>query len=138
MPRTTDELVRSIIDLDEDFDTTPFITDAAALVDEVCGPYYGEDKLTRIETWVAAHFCAIRAPRKTQLSVGGAITNMYESKVDLGLNLTRYGQQALRLDTGGYLAALDNALKDVKKFLPGGGKKMSMKWIGQDPVDWGT
>jgi hypothetical protein len=40
------------------------------------------------------------------------VSEKKRSKVDLGFNLTHYGQMALRIDTEGNLAALDKRAKD--------------------------
>jgi hypothetical protein len=61
-------------------------------------------RLTIIETWLAAHFAAITEAQLSQETIGDA-TDKIESKVDLGLNVTRWGQQALALDPTGVLAS---------------------------------
>jgi hypothetical protein len=120
MPRTTDAAVRKLIELDASFDTEPFIESANALVTEVCetaedddgNAVYDAARLELIERWLAAHYCAQRDPRATQESIGrGAISATYQSKVDLGFDNTHYGQMAMRLDTEGGLAKLNEQTK---------------------------
>lgn len=122
MARTTKELVEKIIELDATVnggDISAFIETASALVDELCQPQgYSETRLELIERWLAAHFYAIRDPRLTS-EQAGSVQASYESKVDLGLQLTRYGQQALMLDTKGGLAALNNQPKTATGQKPG-------------------
>lgn len=128
--RTTDEAVRGIIDLDDDFDTTPHIEAASSIVDSTCilKSSYSDAQLELIERWLSAHFCAIQDPRATYDQTG-AIMSSYESKVDLGLSLTRYGQQAMIIDTDGNLAALANAQKKVSTVLAVS-KRTRFTWLG--------
>lgn len=130
--RTTPELVAAIIEVDEDLDLNPFIDVANDLVTMVCaviptGGYdYTTDYLAKIETWLAAHFYAIEDPRSQRDRIG-SLTQEIESKVDLGFDVTRYGQMAMRLDLNLGLAKLNNAVKDAKgtSRIVGG-----VKWLG--------
>ena len=121
---------------DDGVDLMPFITSANELVTEVCAApgVYSSGRLELIERWLAAHFYHILDPQASQETVG-AIQATLDTKTDLGLNVTKYGQQAMRLDTGGYLAAMDNAMKTVTKTLPGGGKKVGVTWLGSPLCD---
>lgn len=116
MSRVTAVELRKIIEVDALFRDTqliPFMEMSHELVDELClDSGYTEARLTKIETWLAAHFYAIRDPRSTQESAG--VSAQYESRVDLNLALTRYGQQVLLLDTGGNFAALNIQARDGK------------------------
>ena len=127
MPRTTEELVGGIVELDEEVPVDPFIDAANYLVTAVCAPHYVDNTvLERIERWLAAHFYSIRIPLAGQSTVD-VLTEQFGTyqKLDLGLDLTPYGQQAKLLDVGGYLAALDNNQQTVKK------TKRSVLWLGQ-------
>lgn len=125
MARTTDEAVAAIIEVDEEIVLTPFIEAAAALVEEVCVPAgYDETRLELIERWLSAHFYTIRDPRVVQETVG-PIQASYQNKVDLGLNVSHYGQMAMRLDTKGTLAQLEKRMRN-------GGHAPLMFWLGQD------
>lgn len=136
MARTTPDLVRTIADADDGVDLMPFIQAANELVTEVCAApgVYSSGRLQMIESWLAAHFYHILDPQASQETVEGIQVTL-DTRVDLGLAVTKYGQQAMRLDTGGYLAALDNAMKTVTKTLPGGGKKVGVTWLGTDLCD---
>lgn len=130
MARTTPLLVAGVIevDLDEIPDLTPFIDVANELVTEVCengpaDPAYSLARLTYIETWLAAHFYAIRDPR-TAIEGVGTLRTHYMHKVDLMLKQTTYGQQAMLLDTAGGLAALSNSMNDIK------GARSGVYWVG--------
>ncbi len=124
--RTTPTLVAGIIEWDniDVPDLTPFIDIANELVTERCAitsgtpPVniygYTDYRLELIERWLAAHFYAVRDPRATQEGVG-PLTENYQSRVDLGLNSSTYGQQVMRLDTSGSLAILNNAANKYAK-----------------------
>ena len=122
--RTTDEAVRKLIELDEDFDTSPFIETANSVVTDVCSDSeYSDVKLELIERWLSAHFCSMQEPlAKTETVRGISVT--YEGQTSLGLKFTRYGQQAMIIDTAGNLRALDESK----------GGKVGISWIGSsDP-----
>lgn len=106
--RATNESVTGIIDFDPSIeDLTPFLVAANELVTEICQPAgYSDTRLALIETWLAAHFLAIRDPRYQSESQLGASAS-YVTQVGLNLSLTPYGQQAQLLDTKGGLAMLD-------------------------------
>lgn len=128
MARTTEALVGGIIELDEAIDLAPFIEASNFLVTAVCAPHYvDEPTLELIERWLAAHFYAIRAPLASQSTID-VITDQFATyqRVDLGLDLTAYGQQAKVFDIGGYLAAIDNRNDTVKKV------KRKALWLGKD------
>ncbi len=130
--RATAQMVGKIIKVKPAHDLTPFIEAANQLVDDLClDSDYADSKLTRIETWLAAHFYAILAPRRKVEMVGG-LQQTIESEVDLGLNVTRYGQMAMQLDTAGNLAASSNAMGKV---LP---RRIFALWLGKDPREEDT
>lgn len=136
MPRTTSIAVAGIIEVDASIPLTPFIEAANYLVTEVCAPaldansdpYYSDPDLELIERWLSAHFYAVRDPRETMVQAS-TVRQQFESKVDTGLAITRYGQQAMRIDRFGGLAALDNALRTVVGILPTGRRPKS-RWLG--------
>jgi len=122
--RTTPALVAGIIEVDVTIDLDPFIFTASELVTEVCAiAGYSIERLELIERWLAAHFYAIRDPRTTN-EKAGSVGASFESKVDLNLALTRYGQQAMVLDTQGGLTALNRSLAG------GGSRVASVTWVG--------
>jgi len=133
--RTTYAAVAKIIEVDLTIttDLVPFIEAANQLVTDVCGNYDSDDqydagKLELIERWLAAHFYAIRDPR-AKSEHAGPVGAGYQSKVDLGLDVTHYGQMAKRLDTVGGLAELDERLKKGKRIIT-----PSLTWLGTE--DW--
>lgn len=121
------------VDLDE------FIDIANELVTEVCDPAstgYTTGRLKSIEKYLAAHCYTVLGPRTVRERVGG-IQQVFESKLDLGFDNSRYGQLAMRLDTKGGLALLNNAMKTQKGLLPGGAGavKPGVKWMGTVPEE---
>lgn len=88
----------------------PFIEVANDLVTEVCvnsdSYTYTTTKLELIERWLSAHFYEIREARAYNVGAG-SVRETKESRVDLGFDLTRYGQMAKRIDVAGNLAAMD-------------------------------
>lgn len=108
MARTTQELVGGIIEVEDGDDLTPFIFTANELVTEACAPLgYTEARLELIERWLSAHFYAVFRPPSNKGVRVDVIDDRVDSKVDLGFNVTWYGQQALRIDTLGGLASID-------------------------------
>jgi len=126
MARTTDALVGGVIEVDDSIDLTPFITIANELVTELCTDSdYSEARLTLIETWLAAHGYAIRDPA-VDTEKAGPVQVSYQYKIDLGLQQTKHGQQAMLLDTAGNLAALS------KRMTEGEQPAITIGWLGTD------
>lgn len=108
--RVTVDDVKLILDVDTSITdpmVTVFISAATILVDKVedDGGITDEVQLKEIERWLAAHFVAIRDVRSAS-EKAGPVGQSFQYKVDLNLNQTQYGQQALILDTSGVLAGL--------------------------------
>lgn len=133
MPRTTKDNVAAIIELDgeivpNDAAMLPFITVANELVTEFCtgsaGPAttYTTDRLELIERYLAAHFYTNRDPRATSEGAGGVSVG-YQSKIDLGLGTSHYGQSAMLLDTNGGLSTLNKNTKN-------GVSRVGVSWLG--------
>jgi hypothetical protein len=128
MARTTAELVGEIIEVDSTISLIPFIEAANALVTECCSTDdYDDIRLELIERWLSAHFYCMRDARPYQ-ERAGSISQSYQGKVDLGFDLTHYGQMAMRLDTVGGLAALN---EEIKK---GGRAIAKIEWLGTENV----
>jgi len=136
--RTTSELIAEIIELDPNItNLDPFILAASILVDRVQVAAEADDLLLpatdddadretileTIETWLGAHFYAMRDPRATHEGVG-SVQETYQSKVDLGLRLSHYGQMAIALDTTGTLAAIADGRAAVRT--------VQVSWLGTD------
>jgi hypothetical protein len=126
MPRTTAAAVEGILEVDPQVDLDPFIETANSLVTEHCD--YDDTRMELIERWLSAHFYQIMNPQAVvdQVgSTGGTVRQQYESKVDLGFNVTRYGQQAMLLDTDGGLATLNS------QTVNGRARRIQIKYLGR-------
>lgn len=133
MPRTTRAQVAGIIELDpeiitSDADLLPFIELANELVTECCtgtkGPAveYTETRLELIERCLTAHLYTARDPR-VESERAGSVGSKFQSKVDLGFDGSQYGQAAMRMDSNGGLASLNENAKKGKT-------KVGMHWLG--------
>lgn len=124
MPRTTYELVSSIIRLPDGADVSGFIRTANVIVTGRCGTLgYSTGELAEIETWLAAHLWSVDNSRKRDEKMGMSEETIV-SKVDLGLNLTHHGQQVLIL---AYLGGFGDLDPD------GSGKKqIKVLWLGKN------
>ena len=138
MPRTTEEDVQAICEVEEDVDLTPYIEMANELVTEVCEPvlrdglpFHSEARLTKIETLIAAHFYRCLWDQATTQEGVGSLQTSFEGKVDLRLQVTKYCQQAMVMDTSGALAALNNSLGSAMTDLPGAGRRIRVTWLGK-------
>lgn len=93
-------------------DLSPFIEAADLLVvEELTGRGMSNDRLKQIELYVAAHFVTVTLERGglqiQQIGFGGP-RDEYKGIEDsaVGLMSTRFGQQAVMLDTSGRLLAI--------------------------------
>lgn len=120
--RTTATAVGLIIEVDANISLDSFIETASSLVDDVAAASSPPTatRLELIERWLSAHFYAMRDPRPTGEKAGPVSAN-YQSKVDLGLKTSHYGQMAISLDPTGVLL---NAFK--------GKRKGSIVWAGTE------
>ena len=93
-----------------DNDLLGFLTSANAFVTAHLGsvsPPLGDDLLTEIEKWVAAHFVAsTREQQASEVGAGDGVESTFQGKTGMGLTATFYGQNAVSLDTSGVLANL--------------------------------
>jgi len=136
MARTTVDNVEAIIEIDSGISLTPFIEVANALVTEVCASVtdssgdlvYDATRLELIERWLTAHFYHIRDPR-AESEKAGSVSTKYQSKVDLGFDVTHYGQMAMRIDTNSGLARLNESSKKGKS------KTVSLSWLGKTEAE---
>jgi len=114
MPRTDSDQIAAICEVDSSISLTPFITVANELVTEVCGEVgYTDDRLTQIETWLAAHFYCVRDPRAMSESVSG-VSESKQMFTGPNLQATMYGQTAMALDTNGGLSRLSGNIQKGK------------------------
>ena len=126
MAYTTSALVEGIIEVASAISLTPFIEAANILVVKYCDGAdddYTDDETEKIETWLAAHFYTVRDMRAEQ-EKAGPVSEKYQSKVDLGLSTSHYGQMAMTLDYQGGLAALN------QKIMNGTARAIGVTWVG--------
>ena len=119
MARTTQSAVEEIIENATSFSLTPFIEAANHIITKVCtSTSYDATDLELIERWLSAHFFAIYEARPTE-ERAGSVSAVYQSKVDLGFDVTHYGQMAMRLAYEGELANLNEQSKKGGKIIVG-------------------
>lgn len=105
--RVSADDVRAICDLDADLNVEPFILVASALVDaHLASVGLSATMLTEIERWLAAHFACVYDPRLTEMGTGPDRVRYEGGATGEGLKSTRYGQQAVALDSSGTLRRL--------------------------------
>lgn len=123
--RTTEPEVRGIIATDLELSIEPFIEAAAVLVDRVetldTGSILTTANLVQIETYLAAHFYALRDQLFSEKKTGDA-SAVFQGKTEMGLDFTSYGQMAKVLDVTGALASF-------------GKKILQVIWAGLPPSD---
>jgi hypothetical protein len=114
MPRVTKEEVQGLIATN--FDVAPFIDTASLIVDESLSDQGMSDaRLKTIELWLSAHYTAVAEERGAlKKSSKGSSEEDYDIKVGEGLNMTRFGQQALALDSSGVLAEQVTSTRDAQ------------------------
>lgn len=130
--RTTSLAVSKIIEVDatvNDGDISSFIETANALVTDVCVPLgYDDTRLELIERWLSAHFYSVRDAR-TKSETVGPISNSFEGQSGMYIAHTRYGQQAMMLDSKGGLAALNRLPEQASRL------KVGVSYIGTPPCE---
>lgn len=106
MARTSPVLVESIVEVDSSIDLLPFIGIANLVVTRYCtGGTMTADELEAVERYLAAHFYCLRDRQMVRTKTGQS-DDIFESKIGLGLDHTRYGQTAKVLDATGKLDGL--------------------------------
>lgn len=103
MARVTDDDVKAIINTTRD--TTPFIETANIIVsEELVGKGLSENRLKQIELYLSAHFVAITEENGALVRKKmGDADESYQLEKGKGFAMTRYGQQAIDLDTTGII-----------------------------------
>lgn len=127
MARTTEAAVLAIFKKSSDVtDVSPFIAAASLMISQQC-PDISEESAVVVETWLAAHFLAIRDRRLTARGVAG-ITQTFQHTEEVGLGSTEYGQTAMQLDETGGLSAWNAQVKS-------GNTRQTVQaiWLGEDP-----
>jgi hypothetical protein len=109
MARVTADEVKAIAsdDLPSDAVLSVFIDIATAMVDDRLAEKSLTDTVLKIlEMYLSAHFAVLKYKYNISSKIGPS-SDSFANQVDLGLNQTVYGQQAVVLDSSGTLAALN-------------------------------
>lgn len=115
--RVSTDDVRGVGDFDDlnDAELTGFIEDAEVIIESTIENEVSAHILPTIEKYLAAHFAAVK-DRSAAISDStvGETRFKYEGDTDRpGLESTRFGQQAIALDTSGLLAGSDSGREHV-------------------------
>jgi hypothetical protein len=125
--RTSPEAVRAAVETDSDIDVSPYIRTANVLADKVSAEdsdsLLSDALLTEIETYLAAHFYALRDQQFHSKKTADA-SAQFQGQTSMGLKATLWGQQAIDLDVSGYLEALSRERHVV-----------SLDWLGLPPSE---
>ena len=124
--RVTNEEVRALIDTgDPNLSVAPFIDTATALTDYVSAQdtlgMLNAALLKEIEKYLAAHFYEHLDPQYTEKTTGDAEAK-FQGEFGMGLDGSKWGQTAKRLDVTGTLDSLDRPKH-----------KVSLAWLGLPP-----
>lgn len=105
--RITEAQIRELLpELDADVSLTTFMDTANLLVSEdLVGRGLSDERLARIELYLAAHFAAVTTPNVQSESAG--VGESLRGSTGMGLQYTEFGQQAMLLDRTGTLATLN-------------------------------
>lgn len=102
-------ICKEVEDEGTDEEISLFILTAHQLVCEYVDGYsIPSTLLASIERYLSAHFTAVTYT-PTVFESAGKVQASYSTKVALGFDLTRYGQQAVRMDATGNLKKRDSA-----------------------------
>ena len=128
MALPTDTDLRNLIDdIPPGQDTSSFISTAILLVDELLSTAgLSTGRLDAIKLYMAAHFTTITVERGglTESRIGENLDRYAKSATGIkigGIGSTRYGQQAIALDSSGILADLGSGAKKARCRLVLGG-----------------
>lgn len=126
--RSTQERVREVIGTSTKIDVTPFLNIANRLVTYVVSLDSDGDLTSElqedVETYLAAHFYAIRDLQYSKKETGDANAT-FQGKTDMGLDSTLWGQMAKMIDVTGELARLGSRQKI----------KGTVTWLGKKPSE---
>lgn len=131
MARTDSATVGKVIEVDPTLTAavTQAIAAATVIVDRVYtratakGVTLSTDELLQIETYLAAHYYALRDPQYISKATDDASAT-FQGQTGMGLDSTFWGQMAKTLDVSGCLQEQANGIKRPK-----------MGWLGSDDQD---
>lgn len=114
--RTTATKVKALLDNSTltDAQVDEFIISANLFVtNHLGGEGLANDTLTDIERWIAAHMISVTRERQAKKEEAGSAKVEYAGDWGSGLNMTSYGQMAVKLDTTGTLEDLADGKKPI-------------------------
>lgn len=112
MGRVTDGQVKEIIETNLD-DISLFMETAEMIVDEqLMSKGFSENRLSKIELYLSAHFVALRERQLLSERFGDS-EEKYQGKTGMNLQASLYGQTAMLLDTSGSLANLGKSVAEI-------------------------
>lgn len=132
--RTDSDAVIALLAPGKDYDLvnlpslTGFIASASVVVSRVAtcaadkGITLSSEELELIERWLAAHYYKRSDLPYASKSTGGQSAS-FQTKIDMGIKGTHYGQSAIDMDPSGCLAALSSQAR------------ASIGWLGKNPPD---
>ena len=114
-PTDLSENLKNIIDPElSDTIVEAYINSATRLIDTAfTDGVLGEEILTEIEMWLAAHMIASTREQQTAEAKAGQTSVKYQGQTGLGLDSTMYGQTVKILDTTQRLADLGKGRRNV-------------------------
>lgn len=131
---TTADAVAGIIPVEDGDDVTPFIETADSIIQQLCtNSGYSSVTLELIERWLSAHFYCMWNPEAKSETVKG-VGSSYAIDVGQNLAASRYGQQAMVIDTAGNLANWN--MKVAKGFKQKLGGVVSLGRPNQELSTW--
>jgi hypothetical protein len=114
-PGTIPDRVKSIIRVRVGVDLSEYVTSAAMLITGLLQPAgYTQSEMEVLHVWLTAHLYEVDFQRKFRQKIGKS-EEMPETKVGLGLDLTRPGQQVKVFDYKNALAPLDDSNKGYRR-----------------------
>ena len=119
--RTNEVEVRAVIDSDLSIDVSFYMNSASIVVDRIVrkatrlGITIPDDELKLIETYLSAHFYALKELQYSEKATGRA-RGVYQGQTGMGFNSTLWGQMAVELDPTGEL--------------DGGDTEATLSWLG--------
>ena len=113
MARVTDKEVKAIIRTNIE-DISLFMQTAELIVTEqLVGKGLSDDRLSKIELYLSAHFVTLREQQLKSEKFGDS-SESYQGETSTNLRASLYGQTAIILDTTRTLANLGNSMAEVE------------------------
>lgn len=133
--RTSDDLIRASIEIDTSLNLSSFMRRANALTDKVAAKDSNSElstaMLVEIETCLACHFAERRDHAYAEKSTGKA-KGIFQGQFGMGLEGTKWGQDAMLLDVTGYLRGLNKGKIKAKVMALGKPPSEQIDYVDRD------